>query len=413
MKKAKYLIIGAGISGLSFAFHKKNDDYIVLEKDKVCGGLARSFFKDGFVWDVGGHFFHFHSDETKMHYERLMAGKHIRTVKKYAKVYYSDQFIDAPFQYNIHQLPTVEFIECLTDLYYADRPDGNLPFDEFVRRTYGKGIADKFLIPYNEKLYACKMNELERDSMGNFLPTLDFGKLMNFYRGSKGKTYNDTFSYPVNGCVEIINSLVDYLDEERIHLNEEVEQIDVDQKVVHTSKDTYEYEYLINSCALNQFVNFVGDYRASCLNYNQVLVLNLGFDKPSIDKKVSWVYFPGKELFYRIGFYNNIAGTDRLSLYAEISYKANERINIEEALERTLIDLKRISVIDEHKLVAYEPYIINPAYVHITTIGKEYTAKFIDVMQGKDVHMIGRYARWEYSAMGDSMEQAKSLAEKI
>ena len=76
----------------------------------------------------------------------------------------------------------------------------------------------------------------------------------------------------------------------RIHLNEEVEQIDVDQKVVHTSKDTYEYEYLINSCALNQFVNFVGDYRASCLNYNQVLVLNLGFDKPSIDKSKLGVF---------------------------------------------------------------------------------------------------------------------------
>ena len=49
--------------------------------------------------------------------------------------------------------------------------------------------------------------------MGNFLPTLDFGKLMNFYRGSKGKTYNDTFSY-LSMDVEIINSLVDYLDEE-------------------------------------------------------------------------------------------------------------------------------------------------------------------------------------------------------
>ena len=73
-----------------------------------------------------------------------MAGKHIRTVKKYAKVYYSDQFIDAPFQYNIHQLPTVEFIECLTDLYYADRPDGNLPFDEFVRRTYERALQTSF-----------------------------------------------------------------------------------------------------------------------------------------------------------------------------------------------------------------------------------------------------------------------------
>ena len=145
---------------------RKGDDYLIIEKDSVCGGLARSFYKDGFVWDIAGHFFHFHSNDTKTHYDALNEGKTIRTVEKCAKAYYAGQFMDAPFQYNIHQLPPQEFIECLTDLFYADKPEGNLPFDEFVRRTYGNGIAEKFLIPYNEKLYACRMNDLERDSMG-------------------------------------------------------------------------------------------------------------------------------------------------------------------------------------------------------------------------------------------------------
>ena len=61
---------------------------------------------------------------------------------------------------------------------------------------------------------------------GSFFPKLDFPMLMNFYRGSRGKTYNDTFSYPVNGCAEIINSLVANLDKNKIHLNETVERID-------------------------------------------------------------------------------------------------------------------------------------------------------------------------------------------
>ena len=82
MQRVKYLIIGAGISGLSFAFHKKHDDYLIIEKDSVCGGLARSFYKDGFVWDIAGHFFHFHSNDTKTHYDALMYGKTIRTVEK-------------------------------------------------------------------------------------------------------------------------------------------------------------------------------------------------------------------------------------------------------------------------------------------------------------------------------------------
>ena len=410
--KVKYLIIGGGISGLSFAARKKNQDYLVLEKDSVLGGLCQSFYDQGFVWDVAGHFFHFHSATTRAYYEQLMEGRIQTTAKKCAKVYYGGQYMDAPFQYNIHQLPQAEFMECLTDLYYADCPEGNITFDEFVRKKYGAGIANKFLIPYNEKLYACKMNELERDSMGSFLPKLDFDMLMNFYKGTKGETYNDTFRYPINGCVEIIHALADELDADRIHLDEGVERIDVANKLVYTAKGTYEYEYLINTAALNNFVRLTGG-NAEVLNYNQVLVLNIGFDQESIDKEVSWAYYPGDEVFYRVGFYNNIAGTERLSIYVEIGYKAGESINVEVALEKTLQDLKRVNIIDTHEVVAYKPYIIDPGYAHITTKGKAYTDKIIQDMEIRDVYMIGRYAKWQYSAMDDSMEQASALAEKI
>lgn len=413
MDKTKYLIIGAGISGLAFAVQKNDEDYIVLEKDSAIGGLCQSFFEEGFVWDVAGHFFHFHSDETEEYYNQLMEGRVQRTVEKNAKAFYAGKYMDAPFQYNIHQLPTDEFIECLTDLYYADCSENAISFDEFVRRKYGNGISSKFLIPYNEKLYACKMNDLERDSMGGFLPKLDFETLMQFYRGSKGKTYNDTFSYPVNGCVEIINALASKLDESRIHRNEAVIKIDTERKIVYTDVQEYSYEYLINTAPLSSFEKMIGVTNISNLNYNQVLVLNIGFDKEAIDKKISWAYYPGDEFFYRVGFYNNIAGTERLSIYVEIGYEASAQIDVEVALERTLEDLKKVNIIDTHKVVAYKPYIINPGYVHITAKGKEYTDNTIKEMKEKNIYMVGRYARWQYSAMDDSIEQAKELAELI
>lgn len=87
--------------------------------------------------------------------------------------------------------------------------------------------------------------------------------------------------------------------------------------------------------------------------------------------------------------------------------------NISEALSKTLIDLKRTGVINEHQVVAYEPYIINPGYAHITTQGKEYTNSLIKKMECNNVFMVGRYARWEYSAMDDSLEQAEALAKRI
>ena len=203
------------------------------------------------------------------------------------------------------------------------------------------------------------------------------------------------------------------LDKNRIHLDEEVVDINYSEKIIVTAKDQYEYEYLINTSPLSEFGRMIHDDKVNILNYNKVLVLNIGFDKPSIDKQVSWAYYPGDEIFYRVGFYNNIASTKLLSIYVEIGYSANSEIDISEALSKTLIDLKRTGVIDEHQVVAYEPYIINPGYAHITTQGKEYTNSLIKKMECNNVFMVGRYARWEYSAMDDSLEQAELLAKRI
>ena len=53
MKSVKYLIIGAGISGLTFAEQKKNDDYIILEKDDYITvtftGDIKNYHKDGYA----------------------------------------------------------------------------------------------------------------------------------------------------------------------------------------------------------------------------------------------------------------------------------------------------------------------------------------------------------------------------
>ena len=37
-------------------------------------------------------------------------------------------------------------------------------------QKFGKSIAENFLIPYNEKLYACDLDELDEESMGRFFP---------------------------------------------------------------------------------------------------------------------------------------------------------------------------------------------------------------------------------------------------
>lgn len=413
MERIKYLILGAGISGLAFAYNKRDDDYLLLEKDSRSGGLCQSFFAPGFVWDVAGHFFHFHNEETKQFVKEMLKGKELCDVTKCAKVFYNGKYMDAPFQYNIHQLEHQEFMECMTDLYFAEGESDAKSFKEFVRKKFGKGISDKFLIPYNEKLYSCDLDELEKDSMGKFLPKLTFDMLMTFYHGKKGTTYNDYFIYPKEGTMELVNSYLKYLDTNKIHLGETVTSIDIQNHQVTTSQGVYQYENLINTLPLRDFVKMSGCGNSSVFRSNKILILNLGFDLPSRDKEVNWIYFPGDEVFYRVGFYNNIAPRPKMSLYVEIGCRSEDKIDVDSMLERTLVDLKRVHIIDSHQLESYHSIVVEPAYVHISKEGKQETERVIEEMKLHNINMIGRYARWEYSAIDDSIEQAQALASII
>lgn len=77
------------------------------------------------------------------------------------------KYIDFPFQKNIHQLDKDEFIDCLYDLFITTGSDYST-FKQMLYAKFGKSIAEKFLIPYNEKLYACDLNRLDVDAMGRF-----------------------------------------------------------------------------------------------------------------------------------------------------------------------------------------------------------------------------------------------------
>ena len=119
MKEVNFLIIGAGISGLTFANYCKNT-YLLIEKEKEVGGYCRTIKKGEYVWDYAGHFFHFKNEESKRYFEPVLEGsKCVRQVKN-TKINFRNKMIDYPFQKNIHQLKKDDFIDCLYDLFFKE-----------------------------------------------------------------------------------------------------------------------------------------------------------------------------------------------------------------------------------------------------------------------------------------------------
>ena len=422
------LIVGAGVSGLGFAsFWKeeraklgKKGSVVVVEKASEPGGWCRTVNQDGFVWDYSGHFFHFrHKDIEERLVSRLPAGS-VRTIQKKARVVdVTGAEVAFPYQRNIAQLPFADFARCLSDLYKADQEQQSSSgsFKQMLQQRLGTAICERFLVPYNEKLYATDLDRLDPDAMGRFFPTTSFKDVMASLDAdatAAAADYNATFTYPRGGAVEYVNALLRDLVPGELRLNETITAIDLPTKTATTSAHTIRFDRLITSAPLPSTLAASSvDHDKSAFTGNRVLVFNLGFDSKG-RSDAHWIYYADPKLpFYRVGFYDNIFSDNRMSLYVEIGLKPNDTVDVDAARAAVLVGLEAAGVITSQKLVSWHAVLMDPAYVHITAASLTETARARGVLDDNGVFSIGRYGGWTYCSIEDNLVEARALARRL
>ena len=409
------LIIGAGISGLSYAA-ATDHDYFVVEAEDQIGGYCKTIYKDGFVWDYSGHFFHFQHPELRDYVMQRIDPDEMLTVQKHTQILYGDRHIDFPFQMNIHQLEQQEFIDCLYDLFSIPEGAPSDTFKQMLYAKFGRSIAEKFLIPYNTKLYATDLDRLDVDAMGRFFPYANREQIVRNFRHPEGKSYNATFLYPKQGCIRIVNSVASHVNRDCISLGERLVSIEPATHTAITDKRTLHYDRLVSSMPLPKLMDLCGmKYDKEAYTWNKVLVFNLGFDAKGPECTNSWLYIPeSKYVFYRVGFYDNIIGQDRMSLYVEIGFAKDQSVgDIGQLLQRTLSDLKLAGIVTDQHLVAEHHVLMDPAYVHITRRSEQDKQEKMALLEQQDIYSIGRYGAWKYCSLEDNMHDAFTLAERL
>ena len=409
------LIVGAGITGLSYAWFS-NNDYLILEKTNSIGGYCKTTIRNGYVWDYSGHFFHFQDRNIEEMIMRDMTANDLVEPVKNTKIKYKDRYVEYPFQKNIHQLPKEELIDCLYDLFNNEQKDYR-NFNEMLYAKFGASIAEKFLIPYNTKLYACDLNRLDKEAMGRFFPYAEKEEIIRNFKAENNLSYNATFVYPKQGAFEYVKSVVANLNQRKIELNTQVVSIDIKKKMAKT-KDGREFSYdrLISTLPFPRLLDICGiEYDKAIYSWNQVLVFNIGFDSKGPVNEFHWIYFPeSKYVFYRVGFYDNILSQDRTSVYVEIGFKGDEEINPNMYLGRVIKDMIAAGLVrDDQTIVDYESIIMNPAYVHITKESICDVKAKKAILAKNNIYSIGRYGSWTYCSIEDNIKEAKKLANTI
>jgi protoporphyrinogen oxidase len=408
------LIIGAGISGLATAAALGEDqDYLILERDAEIGGYCKTVRRDGFTWDYSGHFFHFKHPEIEAWLRARMPGENVRAVEKKSFVRYADRLVDFPFQKNIHQLPQQDFVDCLYDLYFrAGAATDERSFKDMLYARYGRSIAEKFLIPYNEKLYACDLATLDRDAMGRFFPHANLDDIIRNMKQADNTSYNSTFTYPEGGAISYVRALASAVKTDAISTGEPLVALDLPSKTARTSKREIRFERLVSSAPFDKLAALSGlPHDPSVFTWNRVLVYNLGFDRKG-PKDVHWIYYPDRATcFYRVGFYDNIFDSPRMSLYVEIGLpKSGGELP---PVERVLADLRREGVLTDQQLVAQHSVVMDPAYVHITQRSIAERRRLGELLAAHQVHSIGRYGGWTYCSIEDNIVEARALVLKL
>jgi len=420
MESVRTLVIGAGATGLATAAALSaagDEDYLVLEADHEMGGWCKTVKKDGFVWDYSGHFFHFKHPEIEQWLRDRMPGQKVRVVEKKSFIAFGGRLVDFPFQKNIHQLPQDDFIECLYDLFFArssdvkrgaPAPENN--FKEMLAARFGAGICERFLFPYNEKLYACDLATLDKDAMGRFFPHADLTDIVRNMKHAENASYNATFTYPEGGAIEYVKALASGVRAGGVALGERLESVDLQAKVARTTRRSFRFERLVSSAPFDRFARICAlDHDPSTWAYNKVLVFNLGFDGKG-QKDVHWVYYPSrKTVFYRVGWYDNIFDTPRMSLYVEIGFPRDAAIDVPAVRERVLDDLEREGVVRGQRLVAEHHVVLDPAYVHITKRSLAEHKRLTGLLRERGVWSIGRYGGWTYCSIEDNIVEARAL----
>ncbi len=451
------LIIGAGPAGLAAAMElaKAGRDFIVVEKDSVVGGLAKTYRfeegKDVFLTDNGPHRFFSKNPYLYDFIEDLLDEKWI-TVQRQTRQYIDGKFYDYPVNaaQALRNLGFFKSVRIVTDYGLAKVQYGllNKPvknFDDYVVANFGRTLGQFNMINYTEKIWGIPSKEIHADWAGQRIKGLDLTSLaldaarrtLKLKSKNQPKTLVDSFYYPETGTGLIYNTIVERITGQGYKVLLETEPV----KIKHDGKRCHEailkgpegelaitFKNLVESVPLTHFVKLldpappkaVMEANAKLRHRNQVYVF-MTLDKPSITTD-QWIYFPTKDTpIARVSemrnFSDKMSPAGKTSLFVEIfCFEGDEIWNMADADLYELVADYFVKIKFFTKKEIRRHYVIRaknvyPVYdVHY----KEFLGpvkKYLDKLE--NLYYIGRPGRFRYNNQDHSLEMGMLAAQSI
>ncbi len=419
------MVVGGGPCGLACArelLARGHRQVVLLESAPGPGGLAASIVDPaGFTWDRGGHVVFSHYGE----FDRLLAdvmGTDIEHHERSSYVHVGGAWVPYPMQNNLHRLPPALAEQALTGLIEAQHavgPEGadgpEMDFGTWMLATFGHGIVQQFMRPYNEKVWAQPVSAMSSRWIAERVSTVDWRHaLRSVVRGQDDVTWgpNNLFAFPSQGGTgEIYRRAAAPIDAS-IRYDTQVTSVDAERSVVTVANgEQIAYQHLVWTGALDVLVSVLCDApdpvrsAATDLVHNSVTVVGIGYESPLADDR-SWLYFPDDDVpFYRATNFakyaaNNVPGgrTDRYcSWMTEIASSSWRPLDTCRLGERVDAAIRRLDLVPPDALVASVHIDHVPYGYPVPTLGRDAALHTIQpFLMDRGIIARGRFGAWRY-----------------
>jgi protoporphyrinogen oxidase len=420
----KTAILGGGLTGVTLArlLHERGDDVIVLEAEERYGGLCRSVQANGFTFDTGGSHIIFSRDDEVLSFMRRMIEGNEQRNNRNTKIFYKGAFIKYPFENGLSDLPPEDRFFCTNEFVKAQIAfeTGSAPhpsnFKEWIYFTFGKGIAECYMVPYNEKIWKYPSEKMSMHWVDGRIPRPPVEDVIRSAIGipTEGYTHQAVFSYPLEGGIEALVAAIAAPVAAKIRTGFHVRSIRRDDAswVISDGSESIAADRIVSTIPVQNLLPCLRGVPSSVMEaagdlvYNSLvcIALEIAGDVPPI----SWLYVPEIRLgrTNRISFPSTYspraAPAGHSSILAEITHQPGDEVSRmpDEALAREVADtLDAMGIVKKDRILRTHVTRQKFAYVvydldyerNIRTV-KEYCA-------AAGIPLVGRFARFEYLNM--------------
>ena len=419
----RIVIIGGGPTGLGAAYRLHElgyENWALYEKSDYLGGHACSHVDDhGFVWDEGGHVIFSHYPYFDKLVDDMLGAEENQLVRE-SWIVKENSWIPYPFQNNLRYLPKSLQVSCLLGAAKAAAETNHQEssnFRDWILATFGEGIAEAFMFPYNFKVWTTPLEQMSKSWMAERVSVVDFKRLLEnviLERDDVAWGPNNKFRFPrYGGTGEIYRRMAQRFPD-RVKTGKELVAVDAAGKRVSFSDGSGDtYDVLISTGPLDLLVRMLKPAEGGLmdavaeLHHNNLLVLGLGLEK-KIDTGKCWIYFADDDMpCYRATYFSHYSpfnvpkgDTERYSsLMCEMSFRVGETPDPAKEIDRVVDYLIRAKILEEsdrsrivsryHRTVAYS--------YPIPTLGRDRAlATLQPALRGKEIYSRGRFGAWRY-----------------